>query len=594
MKKKLSVSLSLALILMFIVSSVAFAAVQTDQDDYAPGSIVTISGDNSDGVGYLPNEMVEVDVVGPNGYTASCEGVVTSVETWSCQVTLWDSPLAIGEYTYTATGQESGVSQSGMFTDGASANHTCVLLMNGSVKCWGRNDQGQLGNGTTLDAPLPADVIGLSSGIAQISTGKFNTCVVTIDGGIKCWGGNARGQLGNGTIVNSSIPVDVAGLADGVSQVSVGQQHICALMDNGTVKCWGSNSFGQLGNGTTTNSSVPVEVIGLGGSVSQISTGTDFTCALLTTGGVKCWGTNRRGQLANGNPAVFTNPIPTDVVGYSSGVTQIKSGIFRTCAITTNGGVKCWGAGYTNGSIILSSGDVPALTTGVSQISTGDLSHCAITTNGEAKCWGSNSNGQLGNGATIDSALPVNVYGLSTGVAQISSGANHNCALTTDSGVKCWGNNAFGQLGNGTTTNSLTPVDVSGLTSGVMRLPEITGPVYNFSGFLSPIDNPDTVNVGKAGKTYPVKWHLTDADGNYISDLDVITSITYEPTSCSAFASDPTDAIETNATGNTSLRYDIDSNQYIYNWSTPNTSGCYIVFLHLNSNQIYSAYFNLK
>jgi alpha-tubulin suppressor-like RCC1 family protein len=593
MKKKFSVSFSLALILMFVISSVASAAVWTDREDYAPGSVVTISGDNSDSVGFLPNETVHVEVIGPNDYLAACDGVVDEAGAWSCQITLWDTPLAIGDYTYTATGQESGVSQSGVFSDGASANHTCVVTMNGGVKCWGRNDQGQLGNGTTTDSLLPIDVIGLDNNIIQVSTSRFNTCVLTKDGGVKCWGNNVRGQLGNGTTINSSVPVDVIGLATNVVQISVSQQHACALIKSGVVKCWGANSFGQLGNGATTNSPLPVDVIGLSEIVSQISTGTDFSCALLANGGVKCWGTNRRGQLANGKPTIFINPVPGDVIGYTSGIAEIKSGIYRTCAITTSGGVKCWGAGYANGPIILTSGDVPGLATGISHISTGEFSHCAITTNGEAKCWGSNSNGQLGNGSTVDSALPVNVSGLTNGIVQVSSGANHSCALTANGGIKCWGNNAYGQLGNGTTTNSTTPVDVNGLTSDVWRLPEISGPAYYFSGFLAPIDNPDTVNVGKSGRTYPVKWQLTDSDGVYISNLDVITSITYEAVSCGDFSSAVVDAIETNGTGNTSLRFDSDSNQYIYNWATPDT-GCYILYLHLNSGQIYPAYFDLK
>jgi hypothetical protein len=266
---------------------------------------------------------------------------------------------------------------------------------------------------------------------------------------------------------------------------------------------------------------------------------------LLDTGNVKCWGSNNFGQLGDGTTT--TRLAPVNVIGLSD-VMEIKAGSIRTCALTANGGVKCWG---------------------------------------------SNSGGQLGDGTMTDQLTPVDVVNLSDGLTQLSMGNQHTCVLTYYGGTKCWGFNNFGQLGNGTTTNSLVPVDVSGLTSGVWRLPEITGPVYNFSGFLSPIDNPDIVNTGKAGRTYPVKWQLTDSNGVFISNLDVVSSVTYKAVSCGEFVGDPIDTIETNATGNTSLRYDSNTNQYIYNWATPG-KGCYTMSLNLVSGQTFLAYFNLK
>jgi hypothetical protein len=173
----------LALVLIAALTAMVSAQVWTDQEDYSPGSVVTISGDNSDGAGYLPGETVVVAVSGPNDYAASCEAVAGEFGAWSCQVTLWADETAVGDYSYTATGRLSGVSEISHFKDGLS-QHTCALMANGSVKCWGSNPAGQLGDGTTTTRFMPVDVSGLTGGIVQISGGYQHTCALTGAGSV--------------------------------------------------------------------------------------------------------------------------------------------------------------------------------------------------------------------------------------------------------------------------------------------------------------------------------------------------------------------------------------------------------------------------
>ncbi len=365
-------------------------------------------------------------------------------------------------------------SASGVAAVSAGFGHTCALTTGGGVKCWGYNLLGQLGNGTTTNSSTPVDVSGLTSGVAAISAGGFHTCALTTAGGVKCWGFNFAGQLGNGTTTGSSTPVDVCAtgatppctagsgnVLGGVAAVSAGGSHTCALTTVGGLKCWGVNANGQLGNGTTTNSSTPVDVSGLTSGGAAVSAGFGHTCALTTVGGAKCWGFNGFGQLGNGTTTDSNTPV--NVSGLTSAA-AISAGGVHTCALTTGGGVKCWGSNSNgqlgNGTTTNSSTpvDVSGLTSGVAAVSAGGLHTCALTTVGGAKCWGFNGFGQLGNGTTTDSSTPVNVTGLTAVVAAaVSAGFYHACALTTGGGAKCWGNNAFGQLGDGTTTNSSTP-----------------------------------------------------------------------------------------------------------------------------------------
>ncbi len=357
----------------------------------------------------------------------------------------------------------------------AGGAHSCALTAAGGVMCWGFNDRGQLGDGTTTQRLTPVDVVGLSSGIKAIAAGKSDhTCALTEGGGVKCWGMNLYGQLGDGSTTNRSTPADVAGLSSGIKAIAAGDSHSCALTEAGGVKCWGNNFSGQLGDGSTATRLTPVDVVGLPGAVKAVATGRGHTCALTAAGGVKCWGANFGGQLGDGST---TNRVaPVDVVGLSSGIKAVATGRGHTCALTEAGGAKCWGDNFSgqlgDGSTTqrLTPVDVVGLSGGIKAIAGGILHTCALTEAGAVKCWGDNFYGQLGDGSTTTRLTPVDVVGLSGGIMATSVGNLHTCALTGAGGVSCWGDNFYGQLGDGSTTNRLMPVGVVGLSGGVMAL----------------------------------------------------------------------------------------------------------------------------
>jgi alpha-tubulin suppressor-like RCC1 family protein len=328
------------------------------------------------------------------------------------------------------------------------AFHSCALLASGAVKCWGNNEDGQLGNGSTSASTTPVNVTGLSGASAIASSAHaFSSCARMPNGKVECWGTNAGTGPSNTT--NQLTPVLPPNVYAATS-VSVGTYVSCALTQLG-VACWGDNRYGSLGDGTTTTSATPVAAH-VPGNVVALTAGDWHVCALIDDGSVQCWG-------------VGFGTSPSPVAGLAR-VASLAAGDGHTCALLNDHTVKCWGDNsfgqLGNGTTTSSSTPVAVsgLTTAVAVTSGGDHT-CALLSQGTVQCWGADNFGQLGDGQTYPySTVPVNVSGLST-ITAISAGSSHTCALTRSSPVACWGLNADGQLGNGTTASSSVPVLVS-------------------------------------------------------------------------------------------------------------------------------------
>jgi alpha-tubulin suppressor-like RCC1 family protein len=344
--------------------------------------------------------------------------------------------------------------------------HSCAVTRSGGVRCWGSNFRGQLGDGTTLGRIVPVEVRALV-GVRAVGAGD-HTCALTNTGSISCWGRNSSGELGDGTRTDRRTPVPVVGLSGFATALAVGVNHTCALTESEMVACWGENGKGQLGNGTTVDSSTPITVRGLTG-VAAVASGGGHSCAVMSAGGVKCWGSNRFGQLGTGSVG-GESLTPVDVAGLSSGILSVAAGRDHTCAVTTEGAAMCWGRDNHGqlGTVthcgafpdwVCGPGPVDDLSSGVAEITAGPDHTCARTSGGGLKCWGEGNRGQLGNGNGY-SYVPVDVVGVQSGATGISVGAYHSCAPTAAGDVLCWGENSSGQIGDGTRRRRSTPVAV--------------------------------------------------------------------------------------------------------------------------------------
>jgi alpha-tubulin suppressor-like RCC1 family protein len=339
------------------------------------------------------------------------------------------------------------------------SEHSCAIRESGAVVCWGSNLFGQLGDGGETGRTAPVPVLNLSR-IESVSTGASHSCAVGIDGTASCWGANRRGQLGNASNVDRNEPVLVSGLSL-VRSISAGFEHTCACRSNGVVECWGLNVEGQLGDGTTSNRNAPAAVTGISTAV-RVAVGATHSCAVLSNGSVRCWGGNRNGELGDGTTTRRTNPV---VVPGITTAREIAVGNFHSCVLLDDGSVRCWGAndlGQVGDGGPRSDRVNPSRVSGLLDVvaiaaSSTSQHTCALRSDQSVLCWGDNAFGQLGDGSMVGRDTPV--LALSDAKA-ISVGVVHSCAVTLLGGAMCWGDNTSGQLGDGTTEFRSMPVAV--------------------------------------------------------------------------------------------------------------------------------------
>ncbi len=226
--------------------------------------------------------------------------------------------------------------------DVVSGNTTCIALASGGAQCWGFNENGTIGDGTTTDSNAPVNVMSLGGSVTKIASGTDQACVVLATGSMQCWGRNFDGQLGDGTTTDHLTPVDVVSLGGKAESFATGETQVCALLTDGTVRCWGDGASGQMGNGKLTVVNVTPTQVPLSGSAKGLGCGDQFCCALLTTGSIQCWGDNTFGQLGDGTTTQRSSPVAVvSLAGSAISISVSKND--TTCALLALGAVQCWG-----------------------------------------------------------------------------------------------------------------------------------------------------------------------------------------------------------------------------------------------------------
>lgn len=421
----------------------------------------------------------------------------------------------------------------------SSTSTTCGVFGSGVVTCWGNGDDYGLGNGTSSNRSTPTTVVGITTAV-EVAVGAGFGCALLDNGTVKCWGDNQFGQLGTGTFDHPLTPVAVTSLS-GVVHLAAGLAHVCAVLSGGTVKCWGNNQSAQVGfvpvdAGVPT----PTTVASLTG-VSRVTAGGLHTCALKTDATVRCWGGNSMSQVGNGTNSQYIAS-PTSPTGLSS-VLDISAGYGHNCAVVSTTPpdrvVTCWGqndskqTGATAGSAVPRVIDTPLVFP--SDVDAYGQSTCVATLTGSVACFGDNTFKQLGNNSAVEnSAAAVPVTGL-TDVVGISVGASFACALKDDQTTHCWGGGYGGALGRGTDVDSpvagpvttpfaeyipVTPVrllDTRGSGVTVDGVSQQLGAVSGGSTLKLQIRN----RGGVPGTTVSVAINVTAANGSAVGYVTV-------------------------------------------------------------------------
>ena len=371
------------------------------------------------------------------------------------------------------------------------ARHSCMIMSDANVSCWGDNNRGQAGVSPSIDTQIyhgysypyyPLDMSAFGE-VKALAMGGDHSCALIANGSVMCWGNNSVGQLGRGyTNAFDSTPWYTQPFAQGRTAVAIdaGGNTTCAIIDNGSVTCWGAGSDGQIGNNQVNNKTTPTLVTGFPGgrTATNIAVGWRHACALLNDSNIACWGLNEGGILGNGNDTSSSTPVLVQTLPTSATAVGISSNNAHTCILLSDGDSACWGFGAYGAlglgiDAMSSSSPVRVNHSGLSTVSTdtGSWHTCAITENGSVACWGINFEGQIGSDSEIGSPDPVFIEGYNSShkAVSIRSGTYHSCAIDTNGDVRCWGQGTEGQLGDGSSSNSLIPVNVS-LPNGVKAI----------------------------------------------------------------------------------------------------------------------------
>ncbi|MEO5333014.1 MAG: SUMF1/EgtB/PvdO family nonheme iron enzyme, partial [Magnetococcus sp. YQC-5] len=430
------------------------------------------------GSGFTKNGTATLYFKYPDGKENTLKVNILSDGTYS---NIWPSSTssAIGTYQYWAVDDVTGIKSntvsfvvtavgltttSGSVSAISAGNGYTVALRNGTAWAWGKNDYGQLGDGTGISRSSPVQVSGITD-ITAISSGAYHTLALKNDGTVWAWGNNTSGELGDGSQINRLSPVQISGLT-GITAISSSyndnqSEHSLALKNDGTVWAWGNNQYGQLGDGFNNNRSMPYKITRLSDIVA-ISAGTDYTVALKRNGSVLTFGSNYFGQLGNGT--TINSSIPVQVSGLT-GISAISAGYKSTLALKNDGTVWSWGLNQygqlgDDSNIDRSTPVQVSGLTGISSILTVHNNSLALKNDGTVWAWGYNEGGQLGDGSTISRSTPVQVSGL-TGITNIFVGKGYPIALKNDGTLWAWGYNKDGRFDDGTQENHLTPIKIN-------------------------------------------------------------------------------------------------------------------------------------
>jgi alpha-tubulin suppressor-like RCC1 family protein len=458
-----------------------------------------VSAVNSVGQGVVSSSATRTTIGPPNTLTVTSRTSSTVSLTWSAPLTPAETPIIDYIVRYSTDGETwkifddgfrtatsatvTGLAKNGtyLFRVGAvnsegfgpladiSMDHlevhhvdsgngySCAVKTSGELWCWGDNESGKLGNGSTALSRIP-NLIYSTSGWRSVNAGFIHTCAINSLSELWCWGFNGTAQVGDGSTVNRAAPVRVGTSTDWAT-VGAGTSHTCGVKTSGELWCWGWNSNGALGIGSTVGQTRPVRV-GIASDWSSVASGNQHTCGLKNTHELFCWGLNESGQVGDGSATSRKTPVKVSGSDWSA----VSNGESHTCALTTSGKLYCWGG---NGQGQIGDGSNTrrydptqvGSSTDWASVSAGTHHTCAVTTSGELWCWGDNEWGKLGDGTTTSRFVPTQV-GSATDWASVSAGNEHTCAAKISGELLCWGLNDVAQLGDGSTSNQTEPTTV--------------------------------------------------------------------------------------------------------------------------------------